>query len=51
MLWTIVIVLLLVSLAGGGLGYSRYGYGGFSPLAVILIVGVILYYTGHLRLG
>ena len=51
MLWTIILVLLLVSLLGGGMGYSRYGYGGFSPVAIIVIVAVILYFTGHLRLG
>ena len=50
MLWTLVIVLLLISLLGGGLGYSRWGYGGFSPVAVIVIIGVILYFTGHLRI-
>jgi hypothetical protein len=36
--------------AGGGWGYSRYGYVGFSPLALILIILLVLWLTGNLGL-
>ena len=49
-MWTLIIILLLLALLGGGAGYSRWGYGGFSPLAVILIIAIVLYFTGNLRL-
>jgi hypothetical protein len=51
MLWTIIIVLLLLAAVGGGVGYSRWGYGVFSPVLIIVVVGAVLYFTGHLRLG
>jgi hypothetical protein len=49
MLFTILIVLLVLSVIGGGWGYSSYGYGGMSPAAVILIVIAVLWFTGHLQ--
>jgi len=48
MLLTILIVLLVLSLAGGGWGYSSWGYAGLSPAGVILLILAILYFTGHL---
>jgi hypothetical protein len=48
MLFTILIVLLVVSLAGGGWGYSRYGFSGMSPAGIILLVLAIMWFTGHL---
>jgi hypothetical protein len=48
MLLYIVLALLLFSLVGGGWGYSRYGYAGWSPAGIILLVVVLLYFTGHL---
>jgi len=41
--------LLALALGGGGWGYSRYGYAGLSPLAVILIIVAVLWATGHLH--
>lgn len=49
MLFIILIVLLLAALAGGGWGYSRWGYAGMSPAAILLIIGVVLYFTGNLH--
>ena len=46
----LLLVIVLIVLAMGGWGYSRYGYGGLSPVAVILLALIILWYTGHLRL-
>lgn len=48
MLLMILIILLVLSLGGAGLGYSRYGYVGMSPAGLILLVLVILWFTGHL---
>ena len=49
MLLTILLVVLLVSLLGGGWGHSRYGYAGWSPAGIVLAVLVICYFTGYLR--
>ena len=49
MLMTILLVLLLIALLGGGLGYSRFGYGGMSPAAIILVILLVLWFTGSLR--
>jgi hypothetical protein len=48
MLLTILIVLLVLSLAGGGWGYSQWGYAGMSPAGVILLILLVLWLTGHL---
>jgi len=47
----LLIVLLVVALAGGGWGYSRYGYASLSPLGLVLVVCLLLYFTGHIRFG
>ena len=49
MLMIILFVLLLVALAGGGWGHSRYGYVGWSPAGLIVLVLVIFWLTGHLH--
>jgi len=48
MLMTILIVLLVLSLVGGGWGYSRAGYIGFSPAGILLAVLVVMFLTGRL---
>lgn len=48
MLLTILLVVLVLSLVGGGFGYSRFGYAGWSPAGVILLVLAVLFFTGHL---
>ena len=50
MLLYLVLALLLLSLAGGAWGQSRYGYVGWSPAGILLVVVVILYLTGNLHL-
>jgi hypothetical protein len=45
---TILIVLLLVALLGGGLGYGRFGAAGLSPAAIVLVILLILGVTGRL---
>lgn len=49
MLLTILVILLLLSLLGGGWGHSRYGYAGWSPLGLIVLIIVILLLTGNVR--
>jgi hypothetical protein len=46
---TILIVLLVVALIGGGVGHSRVGYVGWSPAGLILLVLLIMVLTGNLR--
>jgi hypothetical protein len=50
MLWTLIIVLLVLALAGGGWGYSRYGAVGLSPVGLILLILLVMFLTGNLNL-
>jgi hypothetical protein len=43
-----VIVLFVLALGGGRWGYPRYAYWSWSPAAVILVVGLVLFFTGHI---
>lgn len=49
MLMTILLVLLVVSLIGGGLGHSRVGYVGWSPAGIIVVALVVLFLGGYLH--
>jgi len=49
MLLILLIVVFVLALGGGGWGHSRYGYAGWSPAGVILLIIVALYFTGNLR--
>lgn len=51
MLLLIIVVLLLIALFGGGWGYNRYGAAGFSPLAILVIILVVLWLSGNLVIG
>jgi len=46
-MFTILIILLVLALLGGGLGHSRYGYAGWSPAGVLIAIVVVLLLTGH----
>jgi hypothetical protein len=46
-----LIIVLFLALAGGGWGHSRYGYVGWSPAGLILLLLVVLWFTGNLHLG
>lgn len=48
MLMTILLVLLVLALVGGGIGYSRYGFAGMSPAGLLLVVLLVLFLSGHL---
>jgi hypothetical protein len=47
MLMTILIVVLILALVGGGLGHGRFGYAGWSPAAIILVILLVLLLTGY----
>jgi uncharacterized protein DUF3309 len=49
MLMIILIVFLLLAIGGGGWGHARYGYVGWSPVGLILLVVVVLWMTGRLH--
>ena len=47
MLLTILLVVLVISLIGGGVGHSRYGYVGWSPAGIILVALLVLLFVGR----
>jgi Protein of unknown function (DUF3309) len=51
MLLLILIVFLCLAVGGGGWGHSRYGYVGWSPAGLILLVLVVLWFTGNVHLN
>jgi hypothetical protein len=48
---TLIVVLLILAALFGGWGHSRFGYTGWSPLGIVLVVLVILWATGSLGAG
>ena len=44
---TILFILLVLALVGGGVGHSRYGYAGWSPAGIIIVVLLVLFLTGN----
>ena len=48
MLTILLIVLLVLALGGGTWGHSRYGYAGWSPAGLIVLVLLLMWFTGHL---
>jgi len=43
---TILLILLLIALIGGGIGHSRFGYAGWSPAGIILVIVLVMFLTG-----
>lgn len=50
MLLTILVILLILALLGGGWGHGRYGYVGWSPAGLLIIILLVLLLTGSLRI-
>lgn len=44
---TILFILLVLALVGGGIGHSRYGYAGWSPAGIIIVVLLVMFLTGN----
>jgi len=49
MLITILLIFLVLSLIGGGVGHSRFGYAGWSPAGILLVIVLVLFLTGRLN--
>ena len=49
--WILMIVLFVLALGGGGWGHSAYGPWSWSPAGIVVLVGVVLFFTGHLHVG
>jgi hypothetical protein len=47
-MFLILVILLVLSLAGGGWGHSRYGYAGWSPAGILICILVFMLVTGRL---
>jgi hypothetical protein len=45
-MFTILIILLVLALIGGGIGHSRFGYAGWSPAGLLILVLLVLMFTG-----
>jgi hypothetical protein len=45
---TILVILLLIALFGGGIGYGRYGFAGMSPAGLLIVILIVLALTGRL---
>jgi hypothetical protein len=45
---TILVILLLLALLGGGVGYGRYGFAGMSPAGILIVILIVMALTGRL---
>lgn len=46
-MFTLLLIVLLLALLFGGFGHARFGYAGWSPAAVLLVVVLVLFLSGH----
>jgi len=44
---TLLVILFIIALFGGGFGHSRFGYAGWSPAAILAIVLLVLLLMGR----
>jgi hypothetical protein len=49
MLLLILLVVLILAFGGGVYGHSTYGYRGWSPFGIIIVILVILFFMGRIR--
>jgi len=45
---TLLILLLVLAALFGGFGHTRWGYAGWSPAAIIVVILILLALTGRL---
>ena len=50
MLMIILLVLVVLALGGGGWGHTRYGAASWSPLGIIALVLIVMFFTGNLHI-
>jgi hypothetical protein len=46
---TLLVILLVVALVGGGVGHSRFGYAGWSPAGLLILIVLVMALTGNLH--
>ena len=46
---TLLVILLVVALVGGGVGHSRFGYAGWSPAGILILIVLVMALTGNLH--
>jgi hypothetical protein len=44
---TLLLLILVLAVVFGGIGHSRFGYAGWSPAGVLLVVVLVLFLSGH----
>ncbi len=44
---TLLLIVLLIALIGGGLGHSRFGYAGWSPAGILVVILLVMLFTGN----
>jgi hypothetical protein len=44
----LLVILLILAAVGGGFGHSRYGYGSWSPLAIVGVILVVMLLSGRI---
>jgi hypothetical protein len=49
MMTLILVVLVVLALGGGGWGHTRYGAASWSPLGLLVVLLLVLYFTGNLH--
>jgi len=50
MLMIFLVVLVILALGGGGWGHTRYGAASWSPLGIIAVVLILMFFTGNLHI-
>jgi hypothetical protein len=50
MLMIFLVVLVVLALGGGGWGHTRYGAASWSPLGIIAVVLILMFFTGNLHI-
>ena len=44
---TLLLIVLFIALIGGGLGHSRFGYAGWSPAGILVVILLVMLFTGN----
>ncbi|MBA3453854.1 MAG: DUF3309 domain-containing protein [Deltaproteobacteria bacterium] len=45
---TILVIVLLIALLGGGFGHGKFGAAGWSPAAIIAVILVVMLLSGRM---
>ena len=47
MLMTILLVILVLAVLGGAMGHSRFGYAGWSPAGIVIVILLVWMLFGN----